>query len=414
MSILGRSPGVSRAGIVFRLGAFGLVLALAAPSACSASSSNAFPDDGAGGAQAATGSGGAGGTGTFASTGGGGDQGSSIATTGSGSDSSGSVQPCAGVSAEAQASLQPADVIIAVDTSGSMDEESGEVQANLNAFASVVTGSGIDMHVVLIADASVCIPAPLGSGNCGGADENLPSFRHVVQAVGSNDSLELLVSTYPQYKDSLRQGATKTFIVVSDDNSDMSAAEFTNAIMALDPSFAGFKFDAIVSYTSPLSCFGFSCPPNNPCCVPFGPIGCQPLSAEEGTVYKQLVAQTGGVSGDLCAQDFDPVFQDIAKGVVGSSKLACEYPIPDPPEGEEIDPNKVNVTYTPGGGGEPQPIYNVPGGAAQCGPEGGWYYDDLAMPTKIVLCPATCQTIQADSMGKFEVVFGCDTQVIPK
>ena len=37
-----------------------------------------------------------------------------------------------------------------------------------------------------------------------------------------------------------------------------------------------------------------------------------PLAAEEGVVYKQLVAQTGGVFYDLCLQDFDPAWPKIA------------------------------------------------------------------------------------------------------
>src|SRR5262245_15744943 len=156
---------------------------------------------------------------------------------------------CAALSSSAQAKLQPADIIIAVDTSGSMDEESAQVQANLNAFATIITNSGIDVHVILIADSGVCIPAPLGSGACGGGGEKLPNYRHVVQGVASTDAFEVILATYPQWKSSLRPNATKTLAVVSDDNSDMSAAQFTASLLALDPpTFQGFKFDAIVSF----------------------------------------------------------------------------------------------------------------------------------------------------------------------
>src|SRR6185369_17345075 len=126
---------------------------------------------------------------------------------------------------------------------------------NLNTFATVITNSGIDVHVVLIADSSMCIPAPLGSGQCGGNDEKLPNFRHVIQTVDSNNGLDLLVSTYPQWKDVLRPDASKTLAIVSDDNSDISATAFTTQLLALDPpTFNGFKFDGIVSSTSPDSC----------------------------------------------------------------------------------------------------------------------------------------------------------------
>ncbi|MBK8936785.1 MAG: VWA domain-containing protein [Polyangiaceae bacterium] len=336
---------------------------------------------------------------------------------GLGTGGSGGFAECAGVSSTATAELQPADIIIAVDTSGSMDEESAEVQQNLNTFASLIVASGIDVHVVLIADAGVCIPAPLGSGQCGGADESLPAFRHVVQTVSSSDSLQVMLNTYPQWSASLRPEATKTLAVVSDDDSSLDAASFTSQLLALDPTFQGFKFDAIVSSTGPDECiFGgcfFNCGAcQNPCCDQSQ--FCQPFSAEEGTVYKQLVQQTTGVFGDLCSQDFGPVFQDMATAVVQASQLSCEYDIPPPPEGETLDPGLVNVRYTPGSGDPATTIYNVPGGAGDCGAAGGWYYDDLVAPTQIIVCPTTCATLQGDANGQVDVLFGCETDIVPR
>lgn len=333
-----------------------------------------------------------------------------------GQGGTGGIESCAGLSAEASAQLQPADIIIAVDTSGSMDEESAQVQQNLNNFASIITGSGIDVHVVLIADATVCIPAPLGSGQCNGADEKLPAYRHIVQTVNSTDALQVILSTYPQWKDSLRASASKTIAVVSDDNSSMSAGEFTAQLLALDPpTFQGFKFDAIVASSDTTACFG--CIPGcngcagNPCCYPVLGFACESYGAEEGTVYKDLVQQTMGVAGDLCLQDFGPVFQDMATGVVQSAQLSCEYDIPPPPMGEVLDPGKVNVNYTPAG----QPVMPIlfVSNPADCGVKGGWYYDNPNAPTKVVMCPTTCDVLKADSTGKIEVLFGCETVIKP-
>ena len=213
----------------------------------------------------------------------------------------------------------------------------------------------------------------------------------------------------------LRPGATKTFAVVSDDDSNLSAASFTSQLLALDPpTFQGFKFDGIVSSTSGDACiFGgcfFNCLAcTNPCCnkAEF----CSPLAAAEGTVYKQLIAQTSGVYGDLCSQDFNPVFQDMATAVVQSSKLSCEYDLPAPPNMQKFNPAEVNVQYSPGGGA-PVSILNVPD-AAGCGTKGGWYYDDAASPKKILMCPSTCATLQADAAGKVDVLFGCQTEIKP-
>ena len=396
----------------------GLSLGLALVGACSAGggSGRGGASEG-GGASGASGQGGAGATGGNG-PGAGGTGGDIFPTTGSGG--AGGALPdadtCASVSSEAQAGKQPADIIIAVDTSGSMSEEIAEVQANLNVFAQLITASGIDVHVVLIADATMCIPAPLGSGSCNGMDEKLPNYRHVVQTVASTDALQQILNMHPQYKDVLRPNAVKTIAVVSDDDSDLGATAFTNQLLALDPTFTGYKFDAIVSFEGGEQCIfqcGFGACPTCPfTCCDKSSFACEPISAAEGKVYKQLVQQTSGVLGNLCIQNFDPVFNDMATAVVSEAKISCDYPIPVPPDGTTIDPKKVNVKYTNSNGTETT-IYNVPTGQAGCGTTGGWYYDVPAAPTKITVCANTCAALQGDVGGKVEVLFGCETQIKP-
>jgi len=84
----------------------------------------------------------------------------------------------------------------------------------------------------------------------------------------------------------------------------------------------------------------------------------------------------------------------------------CEFAMPPAPEGETLDLGHVNVTYYAGGAGEGETIPHVEDGAA-CGTEPGWYYRD----TTIVLCPATCDAVQADAAARVEIVFGCTTIV---
>lgn len=382
-------------------------LLVGAAQACSASSNN--EDDGKGGSGTGAGTtSGASGPGGFTGTGG-------SATVGTGV---GGGDDCAETSSEAESDVLPADIIIAVDNSGSMSEEAVFVQSSMVDFVNAIVGSGIDAHVVLIsADSSgsngICVPFPVGSGSCPN-DENLPSYRHVVQEVGSSNALQLILNTYPQWQASLRPQATKTIAVVSDDDSDMSAATFTSQLLALDPSFQGFKFDAIVAPYElfPLSCFNCS-PPNcaacDPCCgaeLAF----CVPLPADEGAVYKDLVNQTMGVMGNLCLQNFQPVFLDMATAVVSGSQVACVYDIPAPSMGE-IDYGKVNVAYKSDPNAPEQPIFYVPGGATDCDAAGGWYYDDPSNPTQILLCPATCTAVQMVQGGAITVKFGCQTIV---
>jgi len=90
---------------------------------------------------------------------------------------------------------------------------------------------------------------------------------------------------------------------------------------------------------------------------------------------------------------------------IQGQQIACELTIPDE---DDIDPEKVNVSFTPDGAPE-ETIPQVPD-AAGCGPSGGWYYDDPSSPTKITLCDATCEDIQGQS-GELALVLGCETIV---
>lgn len=96
---------------------------------------------------------------------------------------------------------------------------------------------------------------------------------------------------------------------------------------------------------------------------------------------------------------------DKLKSISGSL-LACEYNMPKSGPGQTVDPGKVNVTFTPGSGGVQQ-LYKVDG-PANCVP-GGWHYDNEQNPTKIVLCPGTCTTVQGDQKGKIQIVLGCSS-----
>ena len=90
--------------------------------------------------------------------------------------------------------------------------------------------------------------------------------------------------------------------------------------------------------------------------------------------------------------------------------VECEFIIPEPMQGEEFDPQKLNITYDAGTMGNPQDIPQV-ASLEDCAGGEGWYYDNPGAPTKALLCPATCDLVQADTMAKVSFVFGCPTVV---
>lgn len=360
-----------------------------------------------GGTGATGGSGGSGGDGPGTGTGGTG-AGGTAPPIGPGTGPSDAAIPpadaaCAAVTQEAESTKQPADIIWAVDNSGSMTSEAQAVQNNMNVFAQQIIASGIDVHVVLLSAPQtiilgipigngVCVGAPLGSGQCP-SDSLSPKYLHLPVNVGSLDALNLLTSQYAQYKSMLRPNASKTFVVVTDDNAtaapNNSAATFSAAVTALDPVlFAKWTMSGVFCSTACANC------------------------SAVGSVYEDLRKQTAGVAGDMCLTDFAPVFKELAKAVITGSKLSCEWAIPPSPVGQMFDPKLVNVIYTPDGA-PARDLFNVPS-ATDCGALGGWFYDDNAKPTKVLVCPNTCAEIQADLKAKIAVAFGCKTKVIIK
>lgn len=385
-----------------RLGAIVLSAIVFAP-LCIACSSASEGNQGAGSTQAAAaGAGGA--TNSVAGAGGAiGPAGAATATASGGSGAAvtgtaaagttSAIGGCVQAQSTADNTLQGADIIFALDSSRSMDAEIGFVQQNMNAFSQQIVASGVDARVIVIADPSTfCIAPPLGSGQCPN-DTQLPRYAHIAQTVGSNDALDVFVNTYAQWSQFLRQSTTKTFVVVTDDDATdgpiNSATAFTAAVQQLDAGgslFADWNYSGIFCYTN--------CPD----------------AAAIGSIHQDLVQLTGGTSGDLCLQDFAPVFDRLATAIVSRSQIACEWAIPPAPAGQTLDFGSVNVRITDAAGITTS-LGNVPSGAECPNYVGGWYYDDPSTPTKILVCPQTCSGIQAGGIdSQVDVLFGCATQ----
>lgn len=92
---------------------------------------------------------------------------------------------------------------------------------------------------------------------------------------------------------------------------------------------------------------------------------------------------------------------------IAASLRSCEYPIPAPPSGQVLDPDLVNVLFTPKGGTSAT-IGRDPS-ESDC--REGWQYS--ADGSRIVLCGDTCDAVRADSQSTVEVLFGCETIKAP-
>ncbi len=130
----------------------------------------------------------------------------------------------------------------------------------------------------------------------------------------------------------------------------------------------------------------------------------------EGSKEAELkqIAQAGGGdaffigSGNL-EQELTQKLQQISGG-----SIACDYLVPESSGGKPVDFDKVNVDFVPGSGTK-QPLVKVADSSA-CVPN-GWYYDNPADPTRIILCPGTCTAAQGDPNAKIEILVGCETRI---
>lgn len=320
---------------------------------------------------------------------------------------------CATTTAPALPTVLPADIIWVVDNSLSMEEEVTAVSANLNRFATFITGSGIDAQVVMVSNDDptvgdgkyhVCVPPPLSATAAGvcplGRDVDGDRYYHArvtIEGVsGSNtrtNALTAIAEQYPNYRSRLRTGAVTHIVVVSDDDSAISAADFDARVAALTP---GFLRRPIVH--SIVTRDATELESNMDGCVV---AGC-PCGYRVGTEYLGLSASTGGTVQSICTADWAPVFDAIAAEVVETTSVPCLYAVPAPGGGLTVNPEQVNVYAA--AAGDRTLIPNV-ADASACGTEPGWYYDNPADPRTVNLCGSSCLSVT----GSVEIDFGCDT-----
>jgi hypothetical protein len=399
---------------------------------------------------------------------------------------------CASSTSTATIERLPVDIIWMIDSSSSMRQEIERVQEGMNDFAALIESRDLDYRVILLSlradpcasDADcdsdgetcslpngvcvarvcspscgagftctdgfcrsnrhpVCIPSPLaGDTQCGDG----PRFFHVELDILSTQPIEQLLGTLAQspgyaegesrgsapWRDLLRPDATKTIVVVTDDNARTCALPGTGRCAAGDPPitstsledfpggpnpfngetlgpgiltdtygslFEGYKFSAIYGW-------GSETDPSVRCSYSDG----QPQPDSSGPTYTELVRRTDGVRAQICADasEWTAFFTDVASAVERGTRIECNIAIPAAPEGFFFDRDLINVFVDVGEGAE---RIGFSQDEAGCTATGGWYYDDPEEPTEVILCPATCDRVQESSgtVRNVDVQFGCET-----
>lgn len=137
---------------------------------------------------------------------------------------------------------------------------------------------------------------------------------------------------------------------------------------------------------------------------------------EAGTAKPNLdaIAAAGGSNSAFIVNTSNNVTQDFQAALdkIRGNALPCDYAVPKPASGTP-DYEKVNVQLS--SGGNKLVVFNKDSAAA-CDANGGWYYDvdpkTGGTPTKIVLCPTTCEAVkQGSGSAQVDIVLGCKTIV---
>ena len=331
---------------------------------------------------------------------------------------------CAAQTLEAEVEHQGVDVILVVDTSNSMASAIASVEASINSnFAAILEASGVDYRLVVIGkyppgdQRSICISMPLSASDCN-PPPPVPAvtdrYKHYDDQTGSGALLASILAWYTQpdphglapggYVDFLREGTRKVFLVMTDGNSASNTVslgdDFDASLLALQPSHFGtpgdrqYVFHTIITMQA-----------NDPVTTPWLPD--DPLQGN-GRSIQQVSVLSGGWRFPLAQHaHFGVLFEEIAQDVVASVPIECSFPIPEPPEGEVIDPNTIEVDYYPGGVPPSIPLHQVVGPQA-C--DASSFYIDSGM---VFVCPAACDPIQGDVGARLEVRYGCDVGFDP-
>lgn len=441
------NPIVPRA---FAKGAYraGTIILAAVTLSCSAAERTPGGGSVAGSAGIGTGFGGTAGHSAGVPSGGTAGGGSLILPSG-GTQGSGAGGACAIDRASAELTRAPIDILMVLDNSGSMHQEMGAVERNINQnFGSILTASGVDYRVVLLsrhrnearttgetaANTSVCVTSPLsGLAECP-APEPVYNERFIQygQKIESFDALNWILDAYriPPKDDDiahliptgygafLRDGAKKVILVLTDDNegnvgdlTPLTIPQFLQGLAGLSSAHFGtaaaptFTFHSIIGLKEKADVTAAYLP-NEPVqlakCAGHGAV-----IPHVGTLYQELSIQTGGLRFPICEfPGYDAVFRRIAEDVTIKSSIRCDFSIPMPTTGTLLVRDNVAVNHVRASGAGNLKLGQVPA-AAQCRPDAFYIEND-----RVWLCPTACDAVKADLGAEIEVLFTCESQLL--
>jgi hypothetical protein len=341
---------------------------------------------------------------------------------------------CESIEEMATLEKKPVDIVLVVDTSGSMEDIVAGIESGINGLLTdIVSNADIDVRVIVASaygsGVAICFTMPLGPDDCMPPGPNPPAgpqLFHYDRGFGSGGMLTGILNTYSGqtsvanpalyamapngWQAWVRPEARKQILVATDANSLEGGAsvgtQFDTDLLALAPEQFGtadarnYVFHTIAGF-DPQDGVGTPWPPEA------GIVDgtCDGNSA--GKPLQQVSILTGGLRFSICQPQFiGNLFTTLATTVVESSPVSCDFPIPTPQDGSIVDPDTLEMDYSPGGGA-PEIFHQVPS-LDMCEPAAFWV-DAM----QIHLCPEACTVVQADDAATVRIRYGCDVGYDP-
>jgi len=418
-----------RSGSRFSLSVLGIVGAAALAgvmgAACSAtgrgSEFDGSTESGAGGT----------GNGSAGNGGNGGDGGGFIpAGAGGGNQGAGGGDSCAATKNKAE--QVPLDMFIMLDRSSSMDDSNSPTkwQSATNALKSFVaqpaaTGIGVGIQYFPLDSGLMCSPIPFcatdadcgpaGCGpcflgictgsagdSCNPGDYAKPSVPIApLPAVGTT-IVSSINAQSPAGSSTPTTPALQGAVDYAKQWALQNPSHTVIAVLATDGDPTGCSTNSVDSVKSVASAAANGVPSIKTFVIGVG---------SQLTALNGIAAAGGTISAFLIDTNQNAADQFLqAMNEIRGAALSCSYLIPQPPAGEDIDYNAINVEYTPESG--ISIIVPQVKSAAECPAAGlAWYYDNPGSPQQIVFCDATCTQIAQDAKAEVDILVGCATIV---
>lgn len=352
---------------------------------------------------------------------------------------------CAADEAKAMLTSSPIDIILVLDNSGSMEEEMGAAEQNINVnFASILNTAGVDYRVILLsrhrvedrsasesASTSICVSQPLsGLATCP-AEKPVFSerFYQYGEKVESHDALDWIIDAYntPDKKNKmapmgyqawLREGAKKVMVVMTDDDESTDTDEtpltvqsFLQGLVALSPTHFGsdatkpnIVFHSIIGVkekATATEAYAPTEPVQTALCTTNGAV-----VENAGPTYQELSRLTGGLRFPICQfPGYDAVFRAIANDVIVKADLTCDFAIPAPPVGKDLELDNIAVNHVKGDGSGNAQLQQIVD-KSKCSADYFYIEND-----RVWLCPAACEGVKSDLGGSISVLFTCESQI---